>query len=258
MDKKEFRFWRCKEKNGICYLLFDEWKGVEVYYSTRIGGVSPPPYNTLNLHNGRGDDRENVKLNRNKFFKIISLDKRDIVYTKQIHSDIVNIVREPFNKVVGDGMITDKEGLFLGVFTADCLAVFLYSHSKRVIGVVHSGRRGSEKGVVKKAVMKICTSFNIKAEDIEALFGPSIGPCCYEVGVELLDRFRGEYFVEKGKNIYLNIWNIVRDQLKECGVGKIFIPEICTYSRDDLFFSYRKSGERVGENLGIIGMTENR
>jgi len=254
MTSEDFMFWHLREKNGLKYLVFEGWNGVRVFYSTRIGGISPSPYDTLNLHFGRGDTHNNVKLNRKRFFDAVSIDEKDVVYTEQTHSDIVNIVRGSSKKLKGDGLITVKKGLFLGVFTADCLAVFLYCQSKKVIGVVHSGRRGAEKGIVKKGISELCETFDIKAENIEALFGPSIGPCCYKVGNDFQKRFNKRYLIEREKNLYLDMWRMVRDQLEESGVKKILVPEICSFSRNDFFYSYRKSGERVGENLGIIGV----
>jgi len=256
--KEDFKFWRLKEKNCVVYLTFEGWKGVNVFYSTRIGGVSSPPYDTLNLHYGRGDDISNVKLNRKRFFNAVSINERNIVYTKQTHSDIVNIVNDSSEKLKGDGMITDRKSIVLGVFTADCIAVFFHSPINKIISIVHSGRAGAEKGIAKKGVDKMCEAFDIKAESIEALLGPSLGPCCYEVGKEFLKRFKREYLIERKKSIYLDMWKMVREQLEESGVKKILVPEICSCSLDNLFFSYRKSGEKTGENLGIIGMIDDR
>ena len=250
-----FKFWTLEERNGLKFLSFEGWKGVKVFYSTRIGGVSPPPYDTLNLHFGRGDDMKNVKLNRGRFFEAVSVDERNVVYTKQIHSNIVNIVSELSEGLEGDGIITTKKDLYLGVFTADCLALFLYAPLKKIIAVFHIGRRGAERGIVKKGLESICGKFDIEPGDIETLFGPSIGPCCYEVGEEFLGRFDREYLIERENKIYLDMWKMVRVELKKNGVKKILVPELCSCSQNDLFFSYRRSGERVGENLGIIGMT---
>lgn len=208
----------------------------------------------MNPHCGRGDSAINVRMNRERFFAAIRIDEEDVVFTKQVHSNIVNVIKNSKETLVGDGMVTRKQGVFLGLFTADCIAVFLYSSEFPVIGLIHIGRKGAERHIARKAVEKICKTFNLKSLNIEALFGPSIGPCCYEVGKDFEKRYKAEYLIKEKKHLYLDMWKMVKKQLNDSGLEKVFVPEICSYSRSDLFFSYRKYGERVGENLGIIGI----
>ena len=252
--EEAFKFWKLKEKDGVKYLSFEDWRGVRVLYSTRIGGVSPPPYETLNLHYGRGDSVNNVQTNRERFFKIVSVNEERVVYTKQIHSNIVNTVKGTSDRLIGDGLLTERKGLFLGVFTADCLALFFYCAHKEIIGLLHAGRKGIERGIAKKGVDKICGAFRLEAKNLEVLFGPSIGPCCYEIGDDLIMSSNRKYITKRGGSAYLDMWKMVKEQLEDSGVEKIHVPEICSCDMNELFFSFRKSGERVGENLGIIGM----
>jgi len=254
MPENTFKFWSLKEKNSVRYLSFEKWKGIKVYYSTRIGGVSKPPFDSLNLYLGRGDKTENVKTNRKRLFEALGIKERDVVFTRQIHSDIVNVVKNRKELLVGDAMITKRKGVFLGVFTADCTAVFLHSSEFPVIGVIHAGRKGGEKNITGKVVDKICKTYDLEPDKIEALFGPCIGPTHYEVGRDFENRFSREFLIKKEKRLYLDMWKMLKKQLNDKGIKRVFVPEICSFKRSDLFFSYRKSGAKVGENLGIIGM----
>ncbi|TET24518.1 MAG: peptidoglycan editing factor PgeF [Candidatus Cloacimonadota bacterium] len=252
--RSDFKFWRLKKESGITFLSFDVWNGVRVLYSTRNTGVSPKPFDSLNLYHGRGDGINNVRENKGRFFRAVSITQEDVVFTKQIRSDTITAVTDTRNNPVGDGLVSDTKGVFLGIFTADCVAVFLYSSVKHAVGVFHAGRKGVEKGICGKAIQIMCETYTINAGSIEALFGPSIGPCCYQVGREFEEKFDRQYLIKRGDGLYLDMWKCIHDELKQCSVNKILVPEICSCSRSDLFFSYRKSGAEVGENLGIIGM----
>ena len=252
--KRNFCFWELHEVDGLAYLDFARWPGVRVLYSTRVGGISYPPFDSLNLHYGRGDKKQHVRENRQKFFHVVEVDEQRIVFTKQTHSETINIIRSCSDAPQGDGMITDQRQLFLGIFTADCLGVFLFAPHVHVIGAIHAGRKGLAAAVIESGVRALCDTYRVKPGCIEAICGPSIGPCCYEIGEELRHTFASTYIKERMNRIYLDLWSIAADQLAGAGVRKTYIPHICTATHSDLFFSYRKSGEKVGENLGLIGM----
>jgi YfiH family protein len=252
--KRRFHFWEIREKDGVVFLDFGAWAGVRVLYSTRIGGVSNPPFDSLNLHSGRGDAEQHVRENRRRFFGAVGVDEHRIAFTGQIHSSTVRAVDGCGDVAEGDGMITDRKGLFLGIFTADCLAIFLFAPHAPAIGAIHAGRKGLEASIIEKGIHALCDTYRVKPSSIEALGGPSIGPCCYEVGEELRHSFSGEYLTKRMNRLYLDLWSVAADQLADVGIRKMYLPEICSATHSDLFFSYRKSGKRVGENLGLIGM----
>jgi YfiH family protein len=254
MKCSNFTYWDLKQKGRVKYLEFNGWDNVRVYYSTRVGGVSPPPYDTLNLHAKRGDSLEDIESNREIFYRTINVDESNVVYTNQNHSAKVNVVNSKGKKIEGDGIITDKKHLFLAVFTADCIALFLYSSRVRVISLLHVGWKGAEKGIIERGVRKICKEYRVEPDGIEALLGPSIGPTCYQVGEGFRKRFGRDYVVEKEGRLYFDMWSMVEDRLKQTGISRSFSPHICTFLRNDLFFSYRKSGDKVGENIGVIGL----
>ncbi len=250
------RYWKLCEKDGVAYLGFAGWPGVRVFYSTRVGGVSRPPFDSLNLHYGRGDTKAHVHENRRRFFSAVAIDEGQVVYTRQKHSTIVHRVRHCGEVLEGDGMITNRRGLYLGIFTADCLGIFLFSSHPRAIGALHAGRKGLQGSILKKGIRLFSRSYGIEPGSIEALCGPSIGPCCYKIGEELQQAFAGTYIIRRGADSFLDLWSIAADQLKSAGISRIYMPRLCSATRSDLFFSYRQSGENVGENLGVIGIEE--
>lgn len=252
--ERSFRFWELRKARELLYLDFSGWPGVRVLYSTRMGGVSPPPFDSLNLHFGRGDTRQCVDENRRRFFRAVGVDERQIVMSKQIHSSMVQEAKSGDRTLRGDGMITDHPGIFLGVFTADCPGIFLFAPHAHAIGVIHAGRRGLAASIVEKGVRVLCDTYQADPGSVEALCGPSIGPCCYEIGEEVRHLFAAKYVAERGGKLYLDLWSIAADQLARAGIKKAYMSRVCSVDHSDLFFSYRRSGEKVGENLGLIGM----
>jgi YfiH family protein len=256
MEKRDFAFWKLRETGSLIYLVFDGWHGVRVLYSTRVGGVSGPPFDTLNLHLGRGDESACVWENRGRFFEKVEIDPRLVIYTTQTHSSTINRIESPADSPQGDGMVTNQEGLYLGIFTADCQGIFLHAPEARVVGAIHAGREGLAGSIIGNGIRVMCEEYHLKPDSIEALLGPSIGPCCYEVGGELSGSFAGRYFEDRQGRIFLDLWRVAEDQLAGAGVQKVYSPHICNMDHPDLFFSYRRSGQRVGENLGLIGLAK--
>jgi YfiH family protein len=251
---EKFKYWKIERREGVTFLSFRRWEGVDVFYSTRIGGISSPPFDSLNLHFGRGDKEENVLENRNRLYGVLGIRESSLVFTKQTHSDTIRIVYDTGRMEKGDGLLSNREGVFLAIFTADCPALFFCAPEEKVIGIVHSGWRGTNKNIAAIAVRSIGEVFGVKSHTLEVLLGPSLGPCCYRVGEEFLENFNKRYFKRVHSDLYFDIWSAIKDQLREAGVKKVYIPELCSSCEEDYFFSYRRSGERVGENLGIIGI----
>jgi YfiH family protein len=250
----KFKYWKIERRDGIAFLSFRGWEGVDVFYSTRIGGISPPPFDSLNLHFGRGDGEENVLENRKRLYRVLGIRESSLVFTRQTHSDTIRVVYDTGGIQKGDGLLSNRKGVFLAIFTADCPALFLYAPEEKVIGIVHSGWRGTKKNIAAVAVRSIGEVFGVKSHTLEVLLGPSLGPCCYRVGEEFLDNFDKRYFKRVKSDLYFDIWSTIKDQLREAGVKRVYTPGLCSSCEEDYFFSYRRSGEKVGENLGIIGI----
>lgn len=218
----------------------------------RHGGVSRPPWDSLNIGYSVGDDREDVAANRQRVKRAGGVSV--LVTAKQVHGDTVHVVHDDSTEDLAidscDSLITDRQGVGLFIQHADCQAIMLYDPVKRVIGAIHSGWRGSVLNIAAKTVTEMTRFFDCAPSSLLALISPSLGPCCAEFvnyREELPESFTS-YMV--GEN-HFDFWQITRKQLSDCGVleGNISLPDTCTKCSGD-FFSHRRA---VQENDGITG-----
>lgn len=180
----------------------------------------------------------------------------------QIHSDIVNIVDENNigQKKDGDALITNVKDVPLLIFTADCVPIAIIDKKNKAIGLAHAGWRGTYEKIAKKTIESMTTNYNTDVEDVVCVIGPSIGPCCYEVSKELIEKFNtiltnseeGFYIIE-GNKYYLDLWKVNEYILRCAGVKKenIINLNICTSCRCEEFHSYRKQ-DKTPNRIGMI------
>ncbi len=218
--------------------------------STRKGGESLPPFSGLNLGIPSEDNRETVFQNRHTFFSHIGIPETSIVQAEQVHGDSVRSVKRSGNYPDTDGFITNTTNLMLTIRVADCLPVFLYAPQQKVIGLVHAGWRGSSMKIVQNAVRTMVDEFGVGVDSIHSFLGPSIGPCCYEVG----DEVAAEFPESCVQNNHLDLWKTNQEQLVSMGLApsNIRISEFCTCCHQDWFFSHRGSGGKTGRMLAFI------
>ena len=158
-----------------------------------------------------------------------------------------------------DAVITDKKRVALGISTADCLPILMIDRSKKVIAAIHAGWRGMWRGVVQKTARTMIEAFESSPEDILAGIGPAIGPCCYEVGGDVVSLFQNssdnfqEFIQEREGKTYLDLSRAAQLELTEVGIPPENIEAIplCTSCRKDLFYSYRRDG-KTGRQLSFI------
>ena len=178
------------ERHGV---LFDSCAAMEKAgfpngFSTRVGGVSPPPWDSLNLGASCGDQPERVAENFRRFCGAVGTDADALVKNHQVHSDLVrpvtraDIQSDPAAPGVyeADGLVTDLPGVSLVIFGADCLPILLYDPVRRVVGAVHAGWRGTALGIAAKAVERMVDCYGCDRLDILAAVGPGISKCCFE------------------------------------------------------------------------------
>lgn len=222
--------------------------GAAVAFSTRNGGVSEGPYASLNLGVLTDDDPAAVAENRRLLATAVGTEAAGIAMGWQVHgSDLRDwdgppAAGEELTKV--DGHLTTVRGLPLMVLVADCLPVALAGHGR--VGMLHCGWRGLAGGILERALGRF-------PRPPAAVLGPAIGPCCYEVGPEVLAAFEPVDGVAHGR--MLDLKAVARRKLTAAGVAHVEDAAYCTSCRSDLFFSHRRDGGLTGRQGGLVWRT---
>lgn len=209
-----------------------------------------------------GDTTDALK-NRENFLRSLGIDYKDLVCARQVHKANVRYVQETdrgkgaltYDTAIPntDAFITNRSNIPLGIFTADCLSIFLYDTQNNSIGLIHAGWRSTQERIAAKTIQLMQEKFNTQAGDVYVGFGPAIRSCCYEVGKEFNDCFSCALIERKG-HYYLDLVNLNKNQLQEAGVKdtNIFDSGICTSCNNKEFFSYRKEGDSCGRTMSVI------
>lgn len=225
--------------------------------SLRKGGISQAPYASLNLAEHVGDDAKAVATNRKSLFQQTGL--KNLYYCRQIHGNcVIDVDNTPRVSVEdppeADALISARRGVALGIFTADCVPIFIYDAVTPAIGIAHAGWRGTFARVAVNTLAQMEVSFGTVAANCRVHLGPSIQKCCYTVSAELLAQFAERFgnTVHNGTNLNLHAANI--HQLIEVGLpaSSISISPLCTACRTDLFYSHRAENGRTGRMLSFI------
>lgn len=220
-------------------------------FSDRFGGISKPPFDTLNLALHVEDNFDDVMQNRAILSK--KLRTKNLVFMEQVHGANVEIIVKAKSQTIPkcDAMITDIRDVALCVMVADCIPVLLYDEDKEVIAVAHAGRNGVKLKIVNKTVGLMRDNFSCDIKDIKIIFGASIKSCCYEVKRDAIEGFKNYLHVEDDR-IYLDIVSKCVDDLKDMGIKEqnIEVSSVCTCCDRD-YFSYRRDGQ-TGRFCGAI------
>jgi YfiH family protein len=226
----------------------------DVAFSTRIGGVSEGAFESLNLGILTGDEPERVIENRRRLCEKAGADPVRATMLWQQHG--AGVVKAPddrgvmsagFDHPPGDALWTDERGLAMMLITADCLpvAVARANGAEPALAVLHVGWRGLLEGIVAAALETIADG------PLQAVMGPGIGPCCYEVGDEVSGPFRERFGDEVLHGRNLDLYAASEKALHAAGCGPVERVEMCTSCHPDLFFSHRRDGARTGRQ-GIV------
>ncbi|HEY3051638.1 MAG TPA: polyphenol oxidase family protein [Gaiellaceae bacterium] len=220
----------------------------DVVFTTRVGGVSEGPFESLNLGRRTGDDVDRVDENRRRLCAEVDVDVQDLTLGFQTHSTVVNRARAGSRGVHGDGLWTDEAGIPMLALGADCvlMAMARTNGSQPALAVLHAGWRGLIDGAVEAAAQVLGPGF-------AAVVGPAIGPCCYEVGGEVANGFKarfGDGIASDGK---LDLWSAAEQAAREAGATEVERLDLCTRCRGELFFSERRTGRPRGTQ-GVLGV----
>ena len=263
--------------DGILYMTFDcyQGQGVVAAVSCRTGGVSEPPFSSLNMGFHTGDDADAVRENRRRYFEALGLSASRLVSGNQVHGTYIYKVTE---KDAGrgaltmetaipacDGFMTDEKDIPITMNYADCTPLFFYDPVKRAIALSHGGWRGTAGNIAALTVAKMEKNYGSKRKDILCVIGPAIGLECFEVGEEVVEEFYklfnekeiSRLAVKKANGKYLfDLHNANRRLLEKAGIPADHIEDcgLCTYCHDDLFYSYRRSGGKTGRHMAVMAL----
>jgi YfiH family protein len=248
-------------------------------FPERTGGVSVGLRRSLNLGKRWGDDEANVIENRRLLAAHAGYDPGQLHATRHVHGTNVWNIREPRgDSDEYDGVVSDVPGAVLGAFAADCVPIVFADPHARIVGACHAGWRGtigsspgptvpaSPTGVVTNVIAKMI-ELGARADRIRMALGPSIGPCCFEVGPEVVDEFRAAFargggepaglVVDGPQKQHIDLRVANRTVAERAGVKAEAIDDRppCTKCESDRFFSYRRDGRDGGVHMGFIGLS---
>lgn len=234
----------------------------------RAGGVSAPPFDTLNLGLHVGDDNAAVRENRARAARAAGVSLDRMVCAEQVHGGRVHVVTAGdagrgagslADAIAGaDALVTDAPGLLLTLFFADCVPILLADPERRAVGAAHAGWRGLAAGVIGNTVAAMAGAFNSRPRNLLAAIGPGIGPCCYEVGEEVARHFDAAHRRPAGLagRPRLDLPGAAAGVLVAAGLDPARIERCgaCTSCETERFFSHRAAGGRTGRMAAVIAL----
>ncbi len=242
--------------------LIPQWPSperVRAISTTRTGGVSRRPYDGLNLGVHVGDSPEAVRENRRLLESALGLPGSP-VWLNQVHgTDVIYVDRATAGVQTADAAWTDQPGCVLSVMTADCLPVLLASKSGDVVAVAHGGWRGLVNGILQKTV----AALPVRTDEILAWLGPAIGPSKFEVGAEVRDAFVNidsafaacfQLSAQSTDKFFADIFRIGQHCLHDAGVTGVFGGGVCTFERQESYFSHRRDQGNTGRMASLLWM----
>jgi YfiH family protein len=263
-----------KNMNSLPIWFFENllrYREICHFVSTRSGGFSPLPYNSLNLGFHVGDDPQKVLKNRELLASTFGFSINNLVTSEQVHRGNVAVVTEK-NHYLGatdyksvikatDAMITNTREICLMVLLADCSPILFYDPKQKAIGVAHAGWSGTVNRIVGNTVNAMIKKYSSTPKDIIVGIGPTIGPCCYEVRLDVVEKVQKnlgnnkEIIIARNNKYYLNLWKANKMQLLSSGIAEenIEVAEICTKCNESVFFSARANKGGTGRfGVGIM------
>lgn len=231
-------------------------------FPERTGGVSTGARTSLNLGKRWGDGPEIVEENRRRLAVHAGYDPAELQATRHVHGTAVWAVGEPLAADAEfDGLVCDRPGPVLGAFAADCAPLLFADPEARVIGACHAGWRGTVNGIAARTIARM-TELGAQPARIRVALGPSIGPCCFEVGPEVVAEFAAAFgsvpklVVQGPQKAHVDLRVALRTSLERAGVTPEHIADQppCTKCEPDRFFSYRRDGKDGGVHMAFIAM----
>ncbi len=262
------------ERDGVGVIMsrrLMEEPGIAHAFTTRLGGVSEPPFDSLNLGTSRDEPSDNIMSNYHRLADAYGLDFSRMTLVRHEHGDNIltlssddagrGVSREPFGFC--DGFVTNDPSIVLMTCHADCSAFFLYDRRTRSIGLAHAGWKGMYKRIGQKLALRMKAEYGADPADMIAAIGPCICEKCFEVERGLAERFAGEFDCpdiytagsgDKADKGYVSLRAAAIIQLMDAGVpaDSISVMRHCTFEEKELFYSYRRDGHDTGSMAAFL------
>ncbi|MDQ3047582.1 MAG: peptidoglycan editing factor PgeF [Bacteroidota bacterium] len=226
--------------------------------STRIGGISPAPYQSLNLGWSVGDMEANVTRNRELFFGGLGIALTQLSKCHQVHGNSVLLVTAPGNHEGYDAQITNVAGVYLIASVADCAPILIHDEKNNAVAAIHAGWKGTAGEIVVKTMEKMKEEFGTDGKNCKAFIGACISYENFEVGEEVAKNFKDEVkrFDSERNKWFVDLKTENKNQLMRMGISEsnIEVSEFCTVKNNDLFFSHRNEKGKTGRMMAVIGI----
>jgi len=260
------------EKENLC-LEIDHWRRIHhrliAGFTTRRGGVSHAPFDTLNLGLHVHDQKQHVLNNRNLLAKKLNIPQSNWVCAEQVHGTNIRLIKQSdqgrgayyFADSIPqtDGLITDESGILCTAFFADCVPIYFFDPVTSFIGIAHAGWRGSVNNIAGEMVETLI-SLGVQAKDLHVCIGPCISKTYYENDQRIIDHIDKKYrkntvTIKDNEHYLLDLKQLNIEMLLQSCILRhnISVTAYCTYANDDLFFSHRRDQGETGRMLGYIG-----
>lgn len=256
----------------IKYKALEQYPDIIHGFSTRLGGVSREHLYSMNLSFSRGDERENVITNHTRFANALGYNPDNLVFSDQGHDVKIYVVDEKdkgkgfsvesdINNI--DGLVTNVSNIPLITFYADCVPLYFYDKVNKVVGLAHSGWKGTVNNIAAHMIKTMRDNYGSNPNDIVTAIGPSICMDCYEVSEDVAEQFKAAYnkeqlesiLLDKGNGKYqLNLHEACKYNLINAGIlpDNIAMPDICTCCNPDVLYSHRASKGMRGNLAAVI------
>jgi len=244
-------------------MIIPDWSAparVHAVSTTRVGGQSLSPYDSLNLAQHVDDNKEAVRANR-AILKRLAGYGGEPAWLEQVHGNTVINAAQAEAIVKADASFTTMTNTTCVVMTADCLPVLFCDKQGKGVAAAHAGWRGLAEGVLESTLKRLCSELACSSSDVMAWMGPAIGPTAFEVGNEVREAFISQHDVAsvfsetRPQHWLMDIYAVARERLKAAGVNEISGGQFCTYSDEEHFFSYRRDGQ-CGRMASLIWLQD--
>jgi YfiH family protein len=258
-----------QQPDSIRYFTFESLQDKRVTHAifTRRGGISPSPWDTLNMGATVGDDLSRVQENRKRALRELNQTIDSVFDVWQVHSSVVAISDSPKSALVthqkADAILTDRPGVTLMMRFADCVPIFLYDPICHVVGIVHAGWQGTVGYTAEAAVATMQARFASRPENVIAAIGPSIGAHHYPIGSDVVEKVNQTFrsnaaflLSERDGEVQFDLWAANRLILEQCGINQIEIAGLCTACQLDDWYSHRGEHGKTGRFGAAIALVD--